>query len=520
MRSRGSIAIVGCGPKGLYALDSLCEMARKSAMQHYELHIFEASSHPGAGPVYEPGQPDFLVMNFPAHMVDAWTQGRGPDLVSWSKDMGMDVASGDYVPRALVGQYLFWCFDRVVKAAPSNLSIRLHATQITRLDQRMGSWVITPGNISVNDVLVTTGHQNRSGEEMAKDRTTIDAPLLLDTAQSFAAVPKGATVACKGFALTFIDTMLALTEGRGGEFVKVESGYSYQPSGHEPALIAPFSRSGRPMRAKVQADRFSPPRDATFWARQLDLFQNALSYTAKEPFRINVWPALLSIADRVHGTQDGAARSFFDDWHAAPFDAERCRDELRLGYDIAMGVAPPDIGWALAEAWRRCYPQLVRWLSHRELCKPDADLFRKVSVEMERLAFGPPTQNVGKLICLEEIGLVSFDHLIAPLDSDITINATIPPAGAAALSDPLAGLLRNGHVEAGILGGLRVNNSAQAMVNGVAVSGLSIIGRATEGCVLGNDTLSRHLHDLPENWAKHVSRAASAPTATILERTV
>ena len=49
--SETQIAIVGCGPKGLYALDSLCEAARREPEHRFAVHIFEPSAHPGAGPV-------------------------------------------------------------------------------------------------------------------------------------------------------------------------------------------------------------------------------------------------------------------------------------------------------------------------------------------------------------------------------------------------------------------------------------------------------------------------------------
>ena len=45
------------------------------------------------------------------------------------------------------------------------------------------------------------------------------------------AVPAGCTVVCRGAALTFIDALLTLTEGRGGRFD--ENGY--HRSGGEPA---------------------------------------------------------------------------------------------------------------------------------------------------------------------------------------------------------------------------------------------------------------------------------------------
>lgn len=514
---RKTVAIIGLGPKGLYALDALCQAARKIPSQGFEVHIFEPSPYPGAGPIYDPSQPDSLVMNFPARMIDAWTDRRGPDLLTWLKSGGKAVAAGDYVPRAEVGHYLNWCHDRIVADAPPNVFLTLHTETVTALDQTADGWKVLPNGREVDEVLVTTGHQDWMREGQPRVAGQINSPFPVDKSLMSAAVPAGTSVVCKGFALTFIDTMLALTEGRGGTFTKTGHGYAYHASGDEPAMIAPFSRTGRPMRAKVEADHFAPAQDSAFWEAQLSKFDMLLSAKPEATFKDDVWPAMQHIADRALGSAPGTSAAAFAEWQESVFDSDRCRSELRKGYEIAMGTRVPDIYWALGEVWRRCYPRLVSWTSHRALSQPDADTLRNVAAEMERLAFGPPAQNVGKLICLEDIGLVSLNHLSGDVSADITINATIPPPGGAALSSPLKGLLRDGYLSVGTFGGVIVNDRARALASGTATAGLSVIGRATEGSVLGNDTLSRAIHNLPERWADHIVCGVHARQDTRLE---
>ncbi|UWQ53211.1 FAD/NAD(P)-binding protein [Leisingera caerulea] len=513
------IAIVGCGPKGLYALDSLCEAARKTPSHSYDVHIFEESPHPGAGPIYDPGQPNVLLMNFRASKIDAWTGGRGPDLLQWLMGKGSKVAADEYVPRAVVGRYLTWCFNQVVAGAPPNIHIAMHEGRVCDVRQLQAGWMLSPGRIVVDELLICTGHQDWCRTRRTECCQSIPSPFPVDQALTRARVPPGASVACKGFALTFLDTMLALTEGRGGSFTRSEKGYIYRRSGDEPRLIAPFSRTGRPMRAKVDTDRFVPPQGMAFWEARLDEFDALLTEKHGATFVGDIWPLMLQMAERTLDSVPGTAAAVFADWQGSVFDRERCRYELRAGCEIAIGTRPPDILWALGETWRRCYPRLVRWISHQELPETDAARFRAVAAEMERLAFGPPAQNTGKLICLERTGLVSLDHLKGDLSADVTVDTTIPPAGSAALSQPLNGLLRDGHLSVGALGGITVNDRAQALVNDAVTPGLSIIGRATEGSVLGNDTLSRTLHDLPERWAANVVRADRASPETSLEQT-
>ena len=501
------ITIVGCGPKGLYALDSLCEAARRSPRHCFTVHIFEPSAHPGAGPVYDPGQPEVLLMNFPAGLINAWTGGRGPSFLEWAASSPQHVDAGDYVPRAHVGRYLFWSFERIVAQAPSNVRLIRLKTRVDTVKRNGDQWHISPQNITVDHVLITTGHQDgfRRGEAVTLDH--IPSPFPIDRRLTQTAVPPASTVRCKGFALTFIDTMLALTEGRGGVFTLSATGYNYASSGEEPHRIAPFSRSGRPMRAKVEAALFTQPQDDTFWDdRRGELSQ--ILRTSNATFTQHIWPAFLLFADEVLGTPPGTSATFFTHRSQTTFTPDEIRQDLRIGYDIAMGRRAQDSAWTLAEVWRRCYPQLINWINHREIGPDDARYFRQIAAEMERLAFGPPALNIGKLITLEQAGIVSFDHMSGDAAADVTINTTIPPAGGTELAAPLDGLLRDGHLSIGTMGAVRVDKDAHALTPNGITRGLSVIGRATEGCVLGNDTLSRGLHDLPEKWAASILRSA------------
>ena len=216
----------------------------------------------------------------------------------------------------------------------------------------------------------------------------------------------------------------------------------------------------------------------------------------------------MSFADQVIGSAEGTSAKVCADRFQSTFTPDEIRQDLRIGYDIAMGRRAPDNVWAVAEVWRRCYAQLIDWISHRAMDAGNAHHFRQIAAEMERLAFGPPAQNIGKLIASEQTGLVNLDHMSGDASADVTINATIPSAGGAELAAPLDGLLRDGHLHIGTMGGVRVDKDAQALTPKGITRVLYIIGRATEGCVLGNDTLSRSLHDLPENWAASILHSA------------
>jgi hypothetical protein len=66
-----TIGIVGGGPRGLSALESLClEIAGCNSEPMISVHLFEATDHPGAGPVYDPGQSQQNWLNVPDRQLD------------------------------------------------------------------------------------------------------------------------------------------------------------------------------------------------------------------------------------------------------------------------------------------------------------------------------------------------------------------------------------------------------------------------------------------------------------------
>jgi len=89
---------------------------------------------------------------------------------------------------------------------------------------------------------------------------------------------------------------------------------------------------------------------------------------------------------------------------------------------------------------------------------------------------------------------------------DVLLNAVIPPPGVHEATPLLLGLVRRGDAgRAAGWGGVMVSSSVASIGrDGMPTPGLSIVGRATEGWVVGNDTLSRTLHGHTRRWAHRV----------------
>ncbi|MGH2898334.1 MAG: FAD/NAD(P)-binding protein, partial [Solirubrobacteraceae bacterium] len=124
------VAIIGLGPKGLFALERLCDHARALRPDAaIAVDVYEPHPAPGAGPVYDPTQPAYLRMNIADDAVDMWWPGDGAvpaaerrSFAAWRGAAGDGAA---YSPRGDVGRYLTDGLARVLRHAPPRVRVTL-----------------------------------------------------------------------------------------------------------------------------------------------------------------------------------------------------------------------------------------------------------------------------------------------------------------------------------------------------------------------------------------------------------
>jgi diaminopimelate decarboxylase len=553
------VALVGVGPKGLFALERLLDHAHRAGPRT-ALHVdlFEPHRVAGAGPVYDPGQPAYLRMNLAAEHLNLWGDesraaraGERRSFVEWRRQSGHEDLDERYPPRALIGRYLADGLATLRRAAPRRVTIALHRTAAHALRRRGSSWTIATSDGSVRDgydeVLVATGHTTAGGE-WARAAWPHAAPLIPAvfpvTRLAAEHVPPGASVAVRGFALTFLDAALALTEGRGGAFAATDHPYRlrYTPSRDDAGAIVPFSRTGRPMLAKPEAALAAGIPDLEPIARAARA--QVLALPRDFAVRSDLRAILAAAVEASLLAADGGARP------QSPTSAERwlgvacdglapptplsAVEEIERSLAVGAGLVAPDLPWALGQTWRALYPALVARLSHGGLSDQQRPPFRALAVQLERVAFGPPAVNAAKLLALIAAGRVDLAHVrgarlrdgaqMTVISSaggerrvDVVVDAVLPQPGALRSdSGLLERLVADGHariVEGGR--GLQVGEDGGCIgAGGNRTTGLSAIGRPTEDWVIGNDTLSRTLHPHADAWALRViGRAAREPVA-------
>jgi uncharacterized NAD(P)/FAD-binding protein YdhS len=324
--ARAAIALIGAGPRGTSVLERIAANAAE-CLPHTRLDVHVIDPYPpGGGRVWRDDQPALLWSNTRADECTLFTDDTvqcegpvapGPTLEQWAARMAraeLDLPHG-YVPRpdslreaarahggwfatrSLIGDYLAWVFHRVAEAAAPRVRVRFHQARAVDLqDLPTGRQRVTlddAGTIDVDLVVQAQGNipvAPRPEEERlartAAIRRLVYVPPSSAADISLDAVPAGEPVIVRGLGLAFVDTMVLLTEGRGGRFVRDASGrLRYAASGREPVLYA-GSRRGVPYRCKFAYGLSTPPSDEPRYFRLTSLGDGPLDFTA------DLWPLI------------------------------------------------------------------------------------------------------------------------------------------------------------------------------------------------------------------------------------
>lgn len=561
------IGIVGGGPRVLWAVEELVSRA-KQLPSAVEIDVWEPSDQVGAGRVYRWDQPALWRMNLRADRIETALGSYG----RWREaqlQRGVELDRGFFPPRREVGRFLAESWDVLVSQAPDNIRITHRQARVTSIDERGG---VAAGEVfeRYDELLIATGHAQHWPGQLDDARVYAD----------LSSIPARARVGVRGSALTFIDAVLELTLGRGGrlktgaqEEDSAGSGdhpsrhgprprlnYRYVPSGREPVVV-PVNRSGRFMQVKPAPGSsldthgrhedlehlLGPCREQVVHSADLAELKSALAAAALhlwEVFRAEHEDPAVELRP-LSAHEDAATpppresatatrpqtRAATTGGGAAPSDADAAAvwtvingtdvpsdpvAELRESIDVAAGVRAPHAAWAVGEAWRSLYPEIVARASFSG--RDTLPGFGQLAHTLERVAFGPPLETAVPLLAIIDAGLICTEGLGKPSllspdspDSqqwDGVWDATIAPPGVQ------PGSLCAQLVERGVA---RVRCAPDQAVSGASCGvdvhadgtlpgheNLAVVGRDAEGTVLGLDTLSRQLHRTIPLWADAV----------------
>lgn len=295
------IAIIGVGSRGLGVLEQITSLCLEHTTAKLEIYLVDPGEY-GQG-THHAEQQHYVLSNTVASQVTMFSDEtvtgdgsmrRGPSLLEWARaegyrnfngqycrptapDEGCEILETDYFPRALLGEYLSWVYDHLVKTLPPGIHLRRHkGTAVDMMLHENGEvWITldTGHRFAVHYVFLATGHGRnfpdaletnlqRFVQESAVRNPYIGYWRTPYPLKRLKVISPDATVAIQGLGLSGHDVISELTVGRGGRFVQEEDRLHYVCSGREPKLLL-FSRNsipfcGRAINQKKRGKQYQP----------------------------------------------------------------------------------------------------------------------------------------------------------------------------------------------------------------------------------------------------------------------
>lgn len=442
------IAIVGGGPRALWAVEELWQRARQHGSS-LEVVIFgETLSAPSAFHVHQPKQ----------WLVNGRTSAIETSLGAFDD---WRTSTDDYPPRQEVAEFLQDSWRNVMDNVPSGCRLRRIEKRVTVLEPAGSGWEVEAEVF--DEVLLVTGHEHSWPGSLDPQDFSVPVISLDDFHADLTPITKDDRVLVRGAALTFIDVVRAV-----------------------PAKLFPVTRSGRFLQVKADYKGEFP-----------EVTEKFLLASSTDEIR----DALVEAASALAGRDAHAALE--EDEYADPIA------ELRASYRGAIGDGPLTPAVALGIVYGKTYGALIDRVSFggRDSLPGIGDLTKR----MHRVAFGPPPESAKTLLDAIDSGRVdttffaSGDQPLHTLDASATyvIDSVQAPAGVIEGS-LIDALIQRGHAH------IYPGTNALWVQRDATVYGnkhLAAAGRMTEGYVLGNDTLARDRHDLIPRWADRIIAA-------------
>ena len=285
------IAIIGLGPRGLSLLERLVHLLPISSVR-LDVRVDLIDPRQCGQGSHSSQQPDHLLTNTVASQVSlavpegAVKESGATSLTEWARHTGYrrfggryvrvqgttdaegrvgdEISDDDHLPRTLLGEYLAWWYERIVRSVPENMHIEHHRRwAVDLIKQADGRFITRFDNglqFCADYVFMATGHGTRlpTASDVAYAefvrKARVNNPMLAVFTHPYpverlGTISEDATVAVQGLGLTAYDVVSTLTTGRGGQFTEEQDGLRYVPTGREPKVLL-FSRHCLPFAAR------------------------------------------------------------------------------------------------------------------------------------------------------------------------------------------------------------------------------------------------------------------------------
>ncbi|WP_179319991.1 FAD/NAD(P)-binding protein [Winogradskyella helgolandensis] len=452
------LAIVGMGPRGLYALENLLIELSKAG-SHIGIHVFDASSNPGTGNVWDKSQPDSNWINITERALvgiekrpeivynNAIIDGF-PSYHEWCQFSQKRNEPDTFPARNKLGNYLNARYNSIEIALEELESFKFIKAEVRNINLKDSKLeIVTYNNAwTYDDLLLTIGHQSTTpSDQLKKWQSHVASYKSLSLYENAYPITQlkhvkdktDINIGLRGFGLAMVDVMRYLTINDFGNFKVINKDTFetiYYKSKVQDLKLIPFSLDGLPLVPKPLNESidlwYQPTKE------ELEFFKSEIEAVSQQsteidsidfltdPFAKITSRIYLNLKDKSvsHSLSKAELKVIILSWltdenfsHPLIQDYNISTYKLIQNYiDMALGTIPISLDYCIGQVWRHCQPTLYKAFSH---AKVNNDIIEKVIAldeRSKRYSYGPPIESMQQVLALIDAEILTLDFVTDP----------------------------------------------------------------------------------------------------------
>ncbi|WP_179019698.1 FAD/NAD(P)-binding protein [Winogradskyella forsetii] len=454
-----TLAIIGFGPRGLYALENLL-LGLSKTNSTVKIVIFEASETLGSGHVWNEDQPDSNWINITERALSGIEKRpkikygnvivKGfPSYHQWCNFSLKPSENDTFPPRNKLGRYLNERYDSIEKPLGNLDTFIIINAAVQSIDYSENDTLILRTHTeswTCDDVVLTIGHQStelsdqmKAWKSHAKTKTNVSLFENPYPVSNFNTIKNTTdlTIGIRGFGLGMIDVMRYLVINDFGNFKVVDDATLetvYYKVKNQNLTLVPFSLDGLPLVPKPlnqNIDNWFKPTHKELYYFKAEI--EAVAQTEKEVHTLDfLIKPMATIASRIF--IDLKEKAFAHKFSAIELEAivtnwlkdddfqhELLQNEnipteklIQTYIDMALGEIPISLDFCIGQVWRHCQPTLYTAFSHANL---DSKIIKKVidlDERSKRYSYGPPIESMQQVLALVDAKVLNLGFVTDP----------------------------------------------------------------------------------------------------------
>lgn len=559
------LGIIGFGPRGLSALESLVSSAiEKKKFKELKVSIFEPRKYLGVGKAWDLDQPpsnwinisDFALQGLKGRTLitdGQFTIPSFPSYTDWciENDLIINLENNKDVfpPRAQLGNYLNERAISITNPLLESGKVKIYREKVIKAENYTNKVTIfLSQNISYSfdECLISIGHQptylseeDKKNIEHSKkgNQLYIHSPYETSFLKK---IETSDTIGIIGLGLTMIDVSRMLISKLNGTFKTVENSclLTYNFDKRHTLKIIPYSFDGllmvpKPYGRKIDA-KFEPlqsqknkfklkVKNAILASKKISsarFFIDAFSVIASEIFIKNRKNNEFKQSEIKEVISTWLSKDQFQ--HDLILDTKLDpREYMITCIEMAHGMRDFTLDFTIGQVWRHLQPIMYRLFAFPDIEDKTIKEIIEIDERVKRYSYGPPVESILQLIALQDAGILDLSFANDPTVTlsqkgwklktkdknvicPILINSVLDPPAISKISTNIIKNLREDKLINEVAQGL----GAQTHPNGILVTEISektrisLLGRNAKGSIFGTDAILECFSPEIEDWAE------------------